>query len=130
MYIRKLTEKYKKVVLMRIQNISYEEIKTETGLSFSTINKIISDPLAKEYKQQILQERLDNAKSILINNAINAAETIKNGCTDKETTLTNIRAAELNLKYIGLEPVKKIEAEQKITIIDNIPDVEDDKNGD
>ena len=125
--LTKLTEKHKLIVLLRIRGLGYEQIANEVGCSVANVNKVLFDPLAIEFKKEILEERLQGAKDILLENAINAASTITNGCKDKHISIANVKCAEINLKMLGLEPAKKIDANinERVVIVDSIPEDEE-----
>lgn len=126
--IKKLTAKHYQAIQMRLDNIKNAEIVKVLGIADITLNRWICDPLFKNEEERQRLLIINKAKQALQNATQIASDTLIKACYDDQYTNTNIKAAELVLKYAGLEPPKQINANivEKVIIVDDIEGDEDE----
>jgi len=65
MHLKKLTPRHLQMVNMQIAGMSMEEIATAMRVSLSTVWKVVTDPLAKQYLRNIYEARQQELDSLL-----------------------------------------------------------------
>lgn len=126
--LKKLMPKHLKAIELRLDGHTNKEVADIMGIAPVTLYTWVADPLFKAEEERQRKLITVNASNKLKQASEMAAQTIIDACNGYKKTSVNIKAAEMVLKYSGLEPVHKIEANvnEKVVILDSIPQDEDE----